>query len=506
MFDDAMEGKPRMMKITRTQRRMCVAAVDPTAIVFESDWNSVFLDGIRFLAERSYPTRSDLLEEGYSRAAVDRCTAYGLQPEAPDTVARYQRPGGSSTSPMNSISNLPWAVQPVEVYECYYRYDSDGDGIAELHWILLGGGNEILRDDIVDFIPYATGTPFLQPHQLNGLGLFDKLASVQDIKTATLRKWLNNLEAANNARVGVNERTVNLDDVVNTRPGGVVRVKGSPATEMSPFPIVDTGQSSMMLLAYADRMRSDRGGASLDLQTAAAQAGPNASGVAIDREYSAKEQLAAMACRTLAETLIRSTYAIVHRGLRTWFQTEVSARVAGKFVKSNPQSWVERDRVNVKSGLSVGERSMKKVALEQVLAQQQTILQAGLAGQLTDTQGVYRAQMDWSRAAALDNAERYFIDPATPEAQQAKQAADAAAAQAQAETMEVQKQIATAQQQVEAMKSAIDKYKADTDSSFKYFDAVLGAQVETMKLNQANAVAALSAEGLEESDATKPGD
>lgn len=496
--------------VTKTRRRMRVGAVDPTSILFQADWDSVFLDGIRFFAERSFPTRGELVADGYSKAEIeDLGHGQVTEPVPGDQNARYSRPGGANAGgPSAMPSNLPWAVQPIEHYVCYYTYDSDGDGVAELHRICLAGGSTILKDEVVDFIPYGTGTPFLQPHQLNGLGLFDKIKSVQDVKTASLRKWINNLEAANNSRVAVNERTVNLTDAMNTRPGGIVRVKGSPAAELVPFPVVDTGASNNALMAYADKMRSERGGASLDMQSAAAQVGSNASGVAVDREYSSKEQMAAMICRTLAETLVRSTYAIVHRGLRTWFKEEVSARVRGQFVKSNPAQWPERYRINVKSGLSIAERVQKKTALEQVIAQQQNILERGLGGQLTDMPAVYRATLDWTRAAALDNGERYFVDPESKPAQEAKAAADGAAKAQAEQQLKLQDQIASSERQVAAMKSAIDKYKADTDAGFKYFDAVLSAQVEAMKLGQAAAVvavAALSAEGNEDSEEYQDG-
>jgi hypothetical protein len=501
-FEYLEDSDKTVLKVTRKRYRMCVASVDPTTMVWEADWTSVFLDGIRFVAQRSYPTVSDLLKAGYSETKIELAVTQGsLSAWQSDTQARYDRSGGNASgTPYVQPANIPYAVQNVEVYTCYYTYDGDGDGIAELHEIVLAGGTQILSDRVVDFIPYATGTPFLQPHQLNGLGVFDKVRTIQDIKTAVIRKWINNLEAANNSRIAYNTRTVNGDDVKNSRPGGAIRVMGSPASEIVPVSVVDTGASSMALLGYADKMRSERGGAALDMQSAAAQVGSNASGVAVDREYSVKEQLAALACRTLAETLVRTTYAMVHRGLRTWFTEEISARVRGEFVRSNPGQWRERFRINVKSGLSVAERSLKKLALEQVLGQQQTMLTAGLGGQITDLTQVYKAQLDWTRAAALDNGERYFTNPQSPGAQQAKQAADAIAAADAQEARDIQKSISVAAQQAEAIKGAIDKFKVETQTAFDYFKAVMDAQVEAMKLGQASAaVMAMSAAGMEQS-------
>lgn len=496
------DGEPRaIVKVFSKRKRLCVESIDPCNVTFEADWSSVFLDGIRFIAERSYPTRSDLIEAGYSKRVVEELPAFAVQTTGSDLVARYVRSGGASSMPGLQPSNMPAEAQPIETYRCYYRYDSDGDGVVELHSILFAGGRAILEDEIVDFIPMATGTPFLQPHQLNGLGLFDKLRTVQDVKTATLRKWINNLEANNNARVALDERTVNMADAVNTRPGGIVRTKGPPANSIVPFPISDTGSSSAALLAYGDKMRSERGGAALDMQTAAAQVGANASGVAVDREYSVKEQLAAMMCRTLAETLIRSTYAMVHRALRTWFDEDVSARVRGEFVQSNPISWVERSRLNVRAGLSAGERAQREVALQQVLLQQEKMLAAGLAGQLTDLSKMYHAQLDWARSAGLDGAERYFTDPQSKGGQEAAQQAAKRAEEAAQQQKAIEDTIAASARQVEGMKAAIDKYQTDTKTSLDYFKAVLDAQVEMVKLGASGAgVEQLSAEGMLKSD------
>ena len=478
------------VRITTIQQRLRVVSVDPTTMYWEAEWNEQFLEGIRFLAERRFEPRTDLIQQGFSAEKVNRAPAgENVTADNTDTNQRYRRPGGGASGGISPGSvNIPDAsMQELEVFECFYRYDSDGDGVAELHRVILAGGKEILANDIVDFIPFATGTPFLQPHQLNGLGVYDKLKNVQDIKTKALRNWLDNQAAVNKSRIAVDEKAVNLGDATDSRTGGVVRTKGSPHQSIMPFPMVDIGQSTLALLTYADKMRSEGSGASLDLQAAALQvAGDTAHGV--ERQMGSREQLAAMMARTLAETMLRSAWLLTHTALRSWIKGPIEVQSGGRFVTSNPAQWPERDRVTLKTGLSVGERAQRKQALAEVLQQQVQMMTNGLNGQLTDLPSVYNALVDWTRAAMLDNGERYYVDPTSDEAKAAGQQQQQQSQQQQQFQMQMTQAIALGAQQVEQIKAAMDKYESDQSTQFDYFKAILDAAVEEMKLGQPNDV------------------
>jgi hypothetical protein len=78
----------------------------------------------------------------------------------------------------------------------------------------------------------------------------------------------------------------------------------------------------------------------------------------------------------------------------------------------------------------------------------------------------------------LPNPEQYYLDPATPESQQAlkqKRAADAKAAEANRALM---------QQAVglEQLRTAFEKYKADQETQFKYWSETLHAEIEEAKI------------------------
>lgn len=464
------------IKQTRIKQKVKVQSVDPVNMRWRKNNYSVFVSDLPFLSEDWYPTRSELVERGYSKKVVYDLAAADYQ--SIDQLARARDGVVSGFQPADE------STQNVLCRWCHYRYDSDGDGVAELHRVLYADGDKsgvILDDEMVSFIPYATGTPFLQPHRLDGMGVYDKVRSVEANKTEILRSWLDNLNANNNVRMAINSRVVEVDDAVNSRPGGIIRVMGEVGPNIMPIPIQDTGSSALAALEYQDKIRSERGGASLDLTASGQQVGAETAH-GIERQMSSREQLAAMMARTLAETLVRETYIMVHRGLREWINQPIKAQVAGRFVESNPGEWRERDRVNVQTGLSYSERMRRRSALEMVISQQEKMAAAGYSGVLVNAQNYHSAIMDWSRAAEIDNADRYFLDPASEESQQAAQAQQEKAEELENMQLQIAATSAQAEQQKALIEQAVSKYKADVENAFKYWSESLGAEIEMLKV------------------------
>lgn len=490
-----------VIKITQTIEKFRVVSVDPVNMVWQADFDSPWIvdSGIRFLAERWYATQTDLIERGYSKSKVKALPTW----QAPNDQTRRGRFRGEQPA-----VNVPDdSMRYIECYWVYYRYDSDGDGVAEQHRILYAGGSSsgdaagtILEDEQVSFIPYATGTPFLQPHQLDGLGVFDKLAEIQDSKSSIWNDWLDNLEVNNFPETAVNTRKVELTDATNRRVAGVLRVDGEPGPNIMQLPGQDNGPSARAAMDYADKVRGERVGASLDMQTANLQiAGDTAHG--IERVMSAQEMLASMMLQTIAETLIRQTYIIAHRGMREWLTQPLNVKVRGKFTQADPSQWAERENVNVASGLSIAERMTRRAVMGEVVGHQERLAAAGQEDILVDKQGYYAAVMDWGRASALDNPERYFVDPMSPESKQASSQKSAQAQQMQQAQLAIAQAAATAEQQAQAINSAIDKYKADSENAFKYWNATLQAQIDQLKNETPDpATDLLQARGLQQSE------
>jgi hypothetical protein len=190
------------------------------------------------------------------------------------------------------------------------------------------------------------------------------------------------------------------------------------------------------------------------------------------------EQLAALMTRNLAATLIRNTWLLAHATLRDGWSQPVPIQRNGNWEEPIPTKWRERAAVTVKPGMSPGERQRLQLALEKFLNWQIALAREGMDEVLVYLEGFFKVLMDWARVAEIPNPEQYFVNPASPESKKALQSKQAAAKE-----QEKQKQMLMRQAiALEQLRTAVEKYAGDADRQFKYWEAVLKAQVEEAKI------------------------
>ena len=465
------EGQRASLKLSQIIRKPRVKAIQQALFLLDPNHDSISIEEANFVAERKFPKRSDLVAEGLKRKQVEALPAFTQDTDIDSTAKNIEGQSQALDSPVHDQDTI-------EVFEVYMRIDMDGDGVSELMRFLYSN-REILDKTEVDLIPYATGTGWLVPHRYSGLSVFDKIQQASDIKSRVLQQYLDNLTTNNTARTIVNENTINLDDMLNGRPNAIVRNDGIPAEGALPMPVNDTGASSQALLDYMDKVRDQRAGAALSLmqpQDQLVKAGISAQSV--DRQMSAGEQMAGMVARTIAETLVRSTFLLLHEVLRAQFPEQIMLNRSGQWIPTSPQEWPQRNRLNIKVGLSPAERSQKASVLQQTISLQQAAFGAGGQDIIVSLNGIHRAVLDWSRASNLDNAEKYWVDPESQESQAA-----AVALQEKQDGLE-QAQLATIAAEAAAVNAngerdfVVDQMKIQ----FDYFDSILKAGTEESKI------------------------
>ena len=295
---------------------------------------------------------------------------------------------------------------------------------------------------------------------------------IQRAKTSVLRQLLDNQNVANNSRVAAVEGEVNMADLASSRPGGIIRMR-TPGAVM-PIPFNDVGPSCISALTYLDKVRTMRGGSALEMQTGQMDIA-RTSATAAQGEYSNKEKMAAFYCRNLVESMVRDTYLLVHQALRFNYDEEITAKLRGKWQKTNPKNWPARRSMRVIAGLSSTERREKLAALSQNLQQQTMAMQAGLDGELVTADKIYETLSDWLRASDLGPVESYYVDPQSEPAQKARQAK-------QKQSQEQRQKQEKLEQRLIDQEQQLDKYKHDTQLEFDKFKEMLHAQIEEAKI------------------------
>ena len=108
------------------------------------------------------------------------------------------------------------------------------------------------------------------------------------------------------------------------------------------------------------------------------------------------------------------------------------------------------------------------------MAQQMKLIIGGAANIGATYKNWHNAMSDWLKAAELDGAENYFLDPDGKQSQAGQQAAQQAQ-QGQIDPLQVSLQ-------VEAAKLQEDARQHDTDLQFKYTELQQEAEVEEARL------------------------
>lgn len=323
-------------------------------------------------------TESQLIAEGFDEDQIKSLGDYIGNTEI-ETLARdsVQEHFSTTAGGVNSAARL------VRITEHYVRMDYEGNGRPCLYQVTTGGDQgEILRKDgrecitPFDAIPFATTTPVPITHRFFGRSIADLVMPLQREKTALKRGALDNLYLHNNPRVEVAESNAGpntLDDLLVSRPGGVVRTKTPGGLNWQAVP--DITSSIYPMLQYLDAELETRSGISKQSQGIDADALQNQSATAVAQVFSASQMRIKLIARIMAEG-VRDIFALLHGTIRKHGQQRQTVRLRNSWINVDPRNWKTRDDMTVHVGLGSGG---KLLAWDKVLGLGTTDPLAGFA-------------------------------------------------------------------------------------------------------------------------------
>lgn len=288
----------------------------------------------------------------------------------------------------------------------WIKYDYDGDGLAEMRRVMCIG-DTILFNEEDRGVDVACIVPTPLSHRHPGLSVRDMVHDLQKIKTTIMRQMLDNLYLANNGRYGVSDK-VNLDDMLTSRPGGVVRVRGGlPAQEIMPITHPVIGTPALEMVGYLDSVRESRTGTSRALN----QVDPNVlqkgiSGVAVAQMYSAAGQRIEMIARVFAEG-IKELFLIVHELCIKNHHKQAVVKLRNRWVTVNPSEWRRRTDMRISVGLGTGNKEQLMANLSNILAEQKQAMALGL----TTPKHIYNTYAEYTKAAGFSSAAKFWTEP-----------------------------------------------------------------------------------------------
>ena len=482
---DQMQPATYDCTVVRTveKGRLRVQSVPPEEFLIDRRARSI--ETAEFVAHRRYVTVSDLVKMGYDFDEVE-----GLGYETLDDFEGNQEAFDRNPQATVQITGRTDTTNRKVLYiEGYLYVDMNGDGIAELCRVCVAGSaNKLLHWEACDFIPFVDFCPDPEPHTFFGMSVADVTMDIQLIKSNILRNTLDSLAQAIHPRTGVVEGQVNIEDVMNTEVGGIIRMRAPGMVQ--PFTMPFVGQQAFPMLQYMDELRENRTGISKAASGLDANALQSSTRAAVAATITAAAQHIELICRIFAETGMKGLFKKSMQLITKNQDAPRMVRLRNKFVPIDPRVWDANMDVVVNVAIGVGSNEEKMAFLGQIAQKQEMLMQMGAP--LADMQGYYNTLAQMMALAGYKDPTVFFKDPAMmpppPPPAPPQPTPEEMLSQVQMEAIraDIQKKAAELELQREEMlrKDDRERDKLDADLMIKAaeIEAKYGTQVNTANI------------------------
>jgi len=451
--------------------RVKLEAVPPEEFLISREAKS--LEDSDYVAHRRVVTVSELVAMGYDYDEVSSlASAYD---EMETNVERYTR-NKALTNEMNERYDP--AMKKVLYVENYIKVDFDGDGIAELRKVCTAGdGNTILANEPCAMVPFAVFCPDPEAHDFFGMSIADTVMDIQRIKSSIMRNTLDSLAMSIHPRMAVTEGMVNLEDVLSTETGAIIRQRS--AGQVQPLTMPFVGQQAFPVLQYMDEIKEARTGiskASAGLDAGALQ---SSTAAAVQATVSAAQQHIELIARIFAETGMKQLYKIVLHLITTHQDRERMVRLTNEFVPIDPRTWNANMDVTINVGLGRGSDSERMMMMRQIgEMQKEAIMQMGPVNPLTDMTKLANTLKAMTELAGFKDASQFWSDPAQFQAPPKEDKPDI---NEQLIAVQIQQIQADIQKKAAELQLGREKMVMEDDRKRDELDAELFVKAEEMK-------------------------
>ncbi len=382
--------------------RVRVENVPPEEFLISRKAKSI--EDASFVGHRLARSKSDLKSMGYQN--VDNIS--GDDQSANFNMERIERLSfDDEMAYLNAdqITSSDESQQMVWVTECYIRCDFDGDGISELRKVVRAG-NQILENEVVDCAPFISITPVPMPHKFFGLSVADLALEGQKINTSLLRGVLDNTYLQINGRYFAVDGQVNLDDLLASRPGGVVRMKAAGMAGRLDQGAGDS-QLGMGMLEYMKGFQEDstgwsRNSAGTDVNALNSQVTATQATIVTNKADMRVDLIA----RNFAEGF-RDLFRMILKLVSQYGAKEDVIKLRGEWVTISPRDWRNGFETTVNVGLGTNNK-------DQALAHLNLLLQQAMAGLQDGTatpENIYQIKAEIVKVMGFKSTDKYLSDP-----------------------------------------------------------------------------------------------
>jgi hypothetical protein len=368
---------------------------------------STDIQSSKFVAIVDYKTRGELIEEGFKEEDVDAAviSVYDYNDIAD---SRFQDPQEPTWQGYNSLNGSKYDRE-VQVAECYVQtFDQKDQKVKKYRCIQLG--RTCVEYEEVDRTPLISLAPIMVPHKFTGVSIPDLVKDIQEIRSTVFRQVLDNLALQNSGRYTALEGQVNLQDLIDNRIGGIVRMKMPGAVTRLDTP--DLSQFTIPILEQLNVFKEERTGVSRFQQGLADDALKSHQGTGtVHTMMTAAQNKILLIARNFAETGVRELFVELYNLIREHQTTPDLVPINGRYALVNPNQWIDRYSAHVTVGIGNGNKDQQLFHLTQI-SQMLAGIQQGQFGYLVGPENVFNLASEFIKNSGYDNPAQFIANPA----------------------------------------------------------------------------------------------
>jgi hypothetical protein len=484
---------PPMMYDVEIKRRIKSGKVKIEALPPEEfliDRRAKSIDEATFVGHRAMKTVSDLVAMGYDYDEMVEVAGNGNDF---DNNEEYQ--ARNPFAVISTANNGDPSSKSVLYIEGYLKVDFDGDGIAEMRRICtVGTGNKVIRNEIVDSRQFADFCPDPEPHTFFGMCPADVVMDIQRIKSNVQRGILDSLAQSIHPRTAIVEGQANMEDVLNTEVGAVIRMRAPGMVQ--PFTTPFVGQAAFPMLDYLDDIKQTRTGISKAASGLDADALQSTTKAAVSATVNAAHQHIEMIARIFAETGLRKLFTGILKLVIENQDKERMVRLRNTFVPIDPRSWDAKMDVIVNVGVGDGTLEDRINILNQVAMRQEMLIkETGVNNPVVSLPQYTNTLTKMLQLAGIKDSQNYFnqlpVDFQLPEPPPPKPTPEEMLAQVQVQSIQADIQKKAAELDLERQKMIMsddrERDRVEQDGILRRYELELkyGVQIQSAEINAA---------------------
>lgn len=375
---------------------------------FYFDAQSPSLAKTHYVAHARRLTLSDLRAMGFPEDKLDDLGYEEFDPHTSFTYLERHTLDQTYAWMNDDLANDP-SMRRFIVVESYIKVDYDKDGIAEWRKIITCG-NTILSNEATDGHPFIMLVANPLPHSAFGISAAEQAQNIQLNQTQLMRSLIDNVSYGVDSQKYAVEGNVNLDDLLDSKPGGIVRVKSPDAVGVLPNSSGDVGAATT-LIALLDSVKQERTGVQKLTQGSDADVNnETAAGF-----YMMKEQAALridLMIRRFAETGFKPLALRIQKLLAQYQNEYMQVRLNGQLMTADPMDACNQFDMIARVGLGTNDKSHELAYLDKIMALQQAAM--GQSTGMANLNHVHNTVEKMVRAMGFPNAEEFFCKPPAP--------------------------------------------------------------------------------------------